>query len=130
MLKKTITYTDYNGLKRTEDHYFNLSKAELVEWQASTSGTLTEILSGIVASNDMPNIMKTFKDLIKRSYGVKSEDGKFFDKSQTISNRFLNSAAYEVMFMELFTTEGASADFINGIIPADLKEQLDLMSAN
>ena len=31
MLKKTITYTDYNGVRRTEDFWFNLSKAEIME---------------------------------------------------------------------------------------------------
>lgn len=127
MLKKEITYTDYDGNKRTENFYFNLTKPELIKWQAYMQGNLVEKLTAIVKSGDTGLIMKTYEELIKKSYGEKSEDGKFFDKSEKISERFMQSAAYEVMFLDLFTKEGEAEAFINGIIPADLREQLAQM---
>lgn len=127
MLKKEITYTDYDGNQRTENHYFNLSKPELIKWQAYMNGNLVEKLTSIVKSGDTGLIMKTYEELIKMSYGIKSEDNKFFDKSEEISKRFMQSAAYETMFMDLFTKEGEAEAFINGIIPADLREQLAQM---
>ena len=36
MIKQTITYTDYNGNERTEEYWFNLSKAELLRLETTT----------------------------------------------------------------------------------------------
>ena len=120
MLKKTITYTDYNGNERTEDFYFNLSKAEIMEMEMSTAGGLTEMIQKIVAAQDAPAIMKVFKELILKAYGEKSPDGKRFIKSDEISTAFSQTEAYSQLFMELATDADAAAKFVNGIIPVDL----------
>lgn len=117
MLKKTITYTDYNGVERTEDHYFNLTKAEIMEMEMSTTGGLTEMIQRIVAAKDAPAIIKVFKDLILKAYGVKSPDGKRFIKSKEISDAFSQTEAYSQLFMELATDADAAAEFVNGIVP-------------
>ena len=70
MIKKTMTYTDFNGTERTEDFYFNLTKAEVMEMEMSTKGGLAEMIQRIIAAQDQPAIIKIFKDLIIRSYGV------------------------------------------------------------
>lgn len=118
MLKKTITYTDYNGVERTEDFRFNLSKAELAEMEMSTSGGLTEMIERIVAAQDAPSIIKIFKDLILKAYGEKSPDGKRFIKSEELSTAFSQTEAYSQLFMELASNPDEAAKFINGIIPA------------
>jgi hypothetical protein len=120
MLKKTITYTDYNGNERTEDFYFNLSKAEIMEMEMSTAGGLTEMIQKIVAAQDSPAIIKVFKELILKAYGEKSPDGKRFIKSDEISTAFSQTEAYSQLFMELATDADAAAKFVNGIIPVDL----------
>ena len=117
MLKKTFTYTDYNGVERTETHYFNLSKAELVDMEATTPGSLSEKLKRIVDGADGPEIMKFFKELIFKSYGIKSDDGRRFIKSAEISEAFSQTEAYVQLYMELVTDPEAAADFANGIIP-------------
>lgn len=117
MLKKTITYTDYNGNERTEDFYFNLTNAEVMELEMSTSGGLTEMISRIVAAQDAPAIIKIFKDLILKAYGEKSLDGKRFVKSAEISDAFSQTEAYSQLFMELATDADAAANFVNGIVP-------------
>ena len=117
MLKKTFTYTDYNGVERTETHYFNLSKAELVDMEATTPGSLSEKLKRIVDGADGPEIMKFFKKLIFKSYGIKSDDGRRFIKSAEISEAFSQTEAYVQLYMELVTNPEAAADFANGIIP-------------
>lgn len=124
MLKKTITYTDYNGVERTEDKYFNLSKAEIMEMEMSTAGGFAEMVQGIVKAQDAPAIMKIFKDIILKSYGEKSPDGKRFIKSKELSDEFSQTEAYSDLFMELCTNAEASAAFINGIIPADVAEKV------
>ena len=123
MLKKKITYTDYNGVERTEDKYFNLSKAEIMEMEMSTAGGFAEMVQGIVKAQDAPAIMKIFKDIILKSYGEKSPDGKRFIKSKELSDEFSQTEAYSDLFMELCTNAEASAAFINGIIPADVAEK-------
>lgn len=118
MLKKTITYVDYNGSERTEDYYFNLSKAELMEMEMGTTGGMIELIQRIVAAQDSPAIIKIFKDLILKSYGEKSLDGKRFIKSEELSTAFAQTEAYSQLFMELATDAEAAAKFVNGIIPS------------
>ena len=122
MLKKTITYTDYNGVQRTEDFYFNLSKAEIMEMELGTTGGLAEMIQKVVAANDGPTIIKIFKDLVLKAYGEKTPDGKRFVKSEEISNAFSQTEAYSILFMELATDADSAAKFVNGIIPADMKD--------
>jgi len=118
MIKKTITYTDYNGAQRTEDFYFNLSKAEVAEMELSTAGGLAEQINRVVAAQDAPSIIKIFKELILKAYGEKSPDGKRFIKSKEISDAFAQTEAYSELFMELATDADAAAKFVNGIVPA------------
>ena len=117
MLKKTITYTDYDGNKRTEDFYFNLSKAEVAEMEMSAEGGLTKTLEKIVAEQDGKRIIEMFKNLILKAYGEKSLDGKRFIKSKELSEAFSQTEAYSELFMELAMNAEASAAFVNGIIP-------------
>lgn len=123
MLKKSITYTDYNGTERTETFYFNISKAELMEMELGTTGGYAEMLQRIVETQDAPSLIKIFKDLIFKAYGVKSSDGKRFIKSQELSEEFAQTEAYTVLFMELATNAEAGAEFVNGILPQDLVAQ-------
>lgn len=118
MLKKTITYTDYNGVERTEDFYFNLTKAEIMEMEMSTTGGLAEMIQRIVAAQDAPAIIKIFKDLVLRAYGEKSPDGKRFIKTEESAKAFSQTEAYSNLFMELATDADAAAAFVNGIVPA------------
>lgn len=118
MLKKTITYTDYNEITHTETYYFNLSKAECMEMEMSTSGGLTEMINKIIETQDVPAIIKIFKELILKAYGVKSPDGKRFIKSEELSTAFAQTEAYSVLFMELATNAEEAAAFVNGIMPS------------
>lgn len=122
MLKKTITYTDYNGSERTEDFYFNLTKAEVMEMEMSTTGGLAEMIQRIVAAQDAPAIIKIFKDLVLKAYGEKSPDGKRFIKNEELQTAFSQTEAYSILFMELATDADAAAKFINGIVPADVSQ--------
>lgn len=118
MLKKTITYTDYNNVERKEDFHFNLSKAEIMEMEMGTTGGLSEMYQRIILEDDVPSIIKEFKKLILASYGVKSPDGKQFIKNEELREKFSQTEAYSELFMELATDAKAAADFVNGIMPA------------
>lgn len=117
MLKKTVTYTDYNGTKRTEDFYFNLSKAELTEMELSIDGGMTTMLNEIVAAKDGVKIIKAFKEIVLKSYGEKSPDGRRFIKSKELADAFSQTEAYSIIFMELATSDDAAADFIKAVMP-------------
>lgn len=130
MLKKTVTYTDYNGVERTESFYFNLTKAEIVEMELGVDGGWTARMQKIIDSKDGPTIMREFKKLIMMSYGEKSEDGKRFIKSKELSEKFIQTEAYNTIFMEIVTDSKAAAEFANGILPEDSKSRQDMLPSS
>lgn len=125
MIKKTLTYTDYDGVERTEDYYFNLTEAELVEMELSIDGGMQKKIEKIMNSKDMKQIIEVFKDLILRSYGEKSDDGKRFIKNKEITEAFTQTEAYSMLFMKLATDEKEASDFVNGILPAKFREAVE-----
>jgi hypothetical protein len=116
MHKEIITYNDLNGVQRTEDFYFDLSKPEIVKMQASTKGGYDVQLKSIAASLDGAKIMDFFENFISKSFGVKSEDGRRFMKSDEISRSFMETPAYEVLFEKLVTDDKYAADFVNAVM--------------
>lgn len=128
MFKKTITYTDYNGEKHTEDFYFHLNKAEIIEMETSEEGGYIEMIKRVVEAKDMPTIMKVFKTFILKSYGLKSADGKRFEKSEEISKAFEQSEAYSELFMELCSNPDEAAKFVSYIIPLDDKQRAEVQA--
>lgn len=129
MLKKTITYTDYNDVERTEDHYFNLSKAELIMMESSVVGGMKQQLEKIVQTQDSVEIMKVFQNLIHQAYGEKSPDGRRFIKSDELSTAFEQTEAYSELIMELMGDSKKAAEFINSIIPKGLIAEGDRIAA-
>lgn len=129
MLKKSITYNDYNGQERTEPFYFNMTKAELMEMEAGVAGGFVETVQRIIDAKDTPSLIQIFKKLILDAYGEKSVDGKHFFKKdeygRPLSAKFEQSPAYSVLFMELATNAESAAQFINGIVPADMAQQIE-----
>ena len=124
MLKETRTYTDYDGVERTEDFYFALSKAELAEMELSTDGGMQAMIEKIINSKDNKKIVEIFKEILLKSYGEKSDDGKRFVKSPELSKAFSETPVYSDMFMELATDEAKASAFIDGILPSDMQAQL------
>jgi hypothetical protein len=122
MLKKNIKYVDYDGNERTEDFYFNLNKAEVIELQLGTVGGLTKTLEKIVQEKDASRIIEYFKTLILKAYGEKSADGRRFIKSQELRDAFEQTEAYSELFMELASNAQMAAEFVNGVLP---KEAVD-----
>lgn len=124
MLKKVIEYEDFNGEKVVEEHYFHLSKAELVEMEMQHKGGMHDYLQKIIASEDGKAIITEFKNLILQSFGERSVDGRRFIKSQELRDWFESSEGYSTLFMELCTDAEKAAEFINGIIPKDIEKDL------
>lgn len=132
MLKETITYFDFDGNERTESFYFNLTKAECMEMELSTSGGLEKYIQRIIEAEDKAQIVDTFKKIILKAYGEKSADGKHFFKSPEISNAFASTEAYSDLFMRLASSAEEATRFVNGIIPQvpeDAKKASDLKKA-
>lgn len=122
MLKKTITYTDYDGLERTEEFRFNLTKAELMDMELTTVGTFSKLMQKIIDEKDMVRLAKHFKELILKSYGVKSDDGKRFIKSPELSEAFSQTEAYSELYMELLGNSEYAVKFIQQVMPKDLDQ--------
>lgn len=125
MLKQTITYTDYEGVERSEDFYFNFTEAELMEMEMGQDGGLEKYILKIVNSKDTPSLIKIFKDLIVKAYGEKSPDGRRFIKTEELSLAFTQTEAYSQLFMKLATDDEVAAQFVNGIMPASVIEKMN-----
>ena len=117
MIKKTVKYTDFNGTERTEDFYFNLTKAELTEMELGVDGGMKKLLEQIIAEKDQAKIVEYFKRIVLLAYGEKSIDGRKFLKSEEIRNGFAPTEPYSIIFMELATNADKASEFINGIMP-------------
>lgn len=120
MLKKTITYTDYNGVQRSEDHYFNISKAEATKMELGTSGGYVEMINRMIEAKDQPALLQVFDEFILSAYGVKSPDGKYFMKldenGNSLALKFKQTEAYSELLWELITNAEKAAEFVNGTI--------------
>ncbi len=116
MFKKTIEYTDYNGVNRIESFYFNLSPADLIDMEVE-SGGYKQMIQNIIDSQDIQSLMKAFKELIRRSYGVKSQDGKHFVKNDEVFEEFVSTPAYSNLIMEFLEDTDKAVEFVNGIMP-------------
>lgn len=118
MLKKTITYTDFNGNERTEDFYFNLTERELTKLELTTPGGFEGMVKRIVNAKSQIQLIELFEQLIKMSYGVKDADGIHFVKNEKVLEEFMSTQAYSDLYMELVTDADKAAAFFNGIVPA------------
>ena len=123
MLVKKISYTDFDGNEREETHYFNLTRTEVVEMQWSTPGGLKALLDRIIEEQDIKEILDIIREILSKAYGVKSADGRRFDKDPALWVNFTQSLAFDELFMELMTNAGYAAEFMNGIVP-DLRDHL------
>ena len=130
MIAKSVKYTDFNGVERTETFLFNLTKTELNNINFTHHGTYGEQLKAIADSNDVKLITQLFSEIISRAYGVKSEDGKNFRKSKEILDDFLSSAAYDALMIELLSNEEEAANLFVGMLPSDMQADVKKEIAN
>lgn len=125
MFKKTITYEDYNGEMRTEDYWFHLNEAEIIQWLMTEGDySLDQVLIRLMEKRNGKEVMKIFDDFIRLSYGEKSLDGKHFVKNKEIWENFRNTEAYSSLFMELVTDANKAVEFINHVIPKSLADSV------
>lgn len=122
MIKKTIKFVDFDGNNREEEHYFNLTKAEVMDMEIGVTGGMSGMLKRMIAAQDMPSLYKVVNNIIKTAYGIKSPDGRKFMKSQEIWDDFYQTEAYSELMMELVSDDKKAADFINALMPKDLAE--------
>ena len=126
MLTKTITYTDYDGNERKEKFYFNISKAEFADLDINTPGGFETLLQTLIDKKDIPGMMKVFKELIMKSYGVKTPDGKRMIKSQELTDEFMQTEAYSELYFELLQDAKAAAAFVRGVMPIDKSKEAEI----
>lgn len=124
MIKKTVTYTDFNGNERTESFYFHYSQAEILEMELSTDGGFAERIQRIIDAKDQPSLIRVIKKFVLDAYGAKSDDGKRFIKNDDVRAAFEECPAYSVIFMELVQDDVAAAEFVKGVVPADLAQNV------
>lgn len=124
MLKKTFTFKDLDGNEVSETYYFSVNTAELAEMALTHDGDIVQALQAIVASGDGKAIIAKFKDFIAMSVGERSSDGRSFIKNDAIRERFMGTEAYGQLFLELVTNAESGAEFIRGIMPADLAKRV------
>lgn len=125
MISKTVKYVDYNGTEREERFLFHYSKAELMEMEMSTEGGFSERVKRIIEAKDRPTLIRVIKDFVLDAYGVKSDDGKRFQKNEEIKTAFKENPAFSDIFMELASNDVAAAEFVRGVIPDDMKDKYD-----
>jgi hypothetical protein len=130
MLKREIKYEDFNGEEVTEIFYFNLSKPELIELEVGYTQGFGQMLQSIVESRNNKEIIAKFKEIVLMAYGIKSDDGKRFIKSDKLREEFSQTAAYAELFMELATNDQAAVIFLNGVLPREFRGDIEAAAAS
>lgn len=130
MYKIREKYEDYDGNERVEEFYFNLTKAEITDMELTTEGGMSAMLNRIIAAKDTSKLIAVFKDLILRSYGQKSPDGRRFIKSDELTKEFTETPAYSQIYLRLATDDKAATEFVNNVIPKDLKKEVKAAQGN
>lgn len=119
MIKQTVKYTNYNGEMVEEDLYFNLTRLEMMDMEMDEHGAMSQRIDRMKKAKDARAAYYEVKEIVIKSFGIRSEDGKYFHKNEKIREDFLNSAAYDEFFMSLFGSTQKVTDFVNGIVPAE-----------
>lgn len=120
MIKKTVTYTDLNGKERTESFYFHFYESEILEMELSVDGGFAERVQKMIDAQDQPSLIAVIKKFVIDAYGVKSDDGKQFVKNEEVRNAFVQCPAYSKIFMELVLDDKVAAEFVKGVVPAEM----------
>ena len=141
MLTKTVRYNDFDGNERIENLQFHLSKVELIEMSLDLPDEVSETIGNdpskidesaarrLMETMGSKGILDFIKKLLLKSYGVKSTDGRSFEKSEELSRKFSQTLAYEALVMELLTDELKAAEFVNKVIPADAADNIPNIQA-
>lgn len=124
MIKKTVTYKDLNGKERTETFYFHYFESEIMDMEMSEEGGLAERIQRIIDAKDQASLLKVIKKFVIDAYGIKSDDGRRFNKSQEVKDAFVECPAYSKIYMELLTNDELAAEFVNKVVPEDMGAQL------
>lgn len=124
MIKKTVTYKDLNGKERTETFYFHYFESEIMDMEMSEEGGLAERIQRIIDAKDQASLLKVIKKFVIDAYGIKSDDGRRFNKSQEVKDAFVECPAYSKIYMELLTNDELAAEFVNKVVPEDMAAQL------
>lgn len=124
MIKKTVTYKDLNGKERTETFYFHYFESEIMDMEMSEEGGLAERIQRIIDAKDQASLLKVIKKFVVDAYGIKSDDGRRFIKSQEVKDAFVECPAYSKIYMELLTNDELAAEFVNKVVPEDMAAQL------
>lgn len=121
MISKKITFENFDGETVTETHYFNLTAAEIAEMEVSKDGGLSAYLKQIVEAENVRRVLEVFKEIVSRSYGERSEDGKRFHKNKEIAESFCTTEAYSAMFVEFISDADAFAKFVSALMPKSVR---------
>lgn len=136
MLKKTVTYVDFNDNERTETLYFHLTQTELVEMAMEMPDGVSDAVGTDPSKVDEgaaaklmdtlggKGILDFIKKLLLKSYGVKSEDGRRFEKSEELSKEFSQTLAFDAIIMELMSNEEAATNFVMAVIPKNAADKI------
>lgn len=131
MYAKELSYKDYDGETCVETFLFHLNEVELVDLEVGSGPKgMLDYLQRIQKAKDKAGAIDFIKKLIRMSYGIKSDDGKKFMKSDRIWEEFSASAAYPALFMTLMSSEIEMEAFVNGIVPADVRAQITIEKDN
>ena len=135
MLKKTITFTNFDGKEEIVDAYFNLSKTECVdmnlEYEADGGliGHLKKLLSEKI-DGELPQkpTIDFVKLIIDKAYGIRPKDDpslfiKEDENGRPLYRRFKQSAAYDAYVYGLLSGEESLDEFVENVLPKISDEQ-------
>lgn len=123
MLRKNVTYKDFDGNPVTEEFCFHLMEADFIDldFKYESFGGLKSYLLGLIKeiqnNENAPKrpMYEFLKEVISLSVGKRI--GNRFDRSQEAKDRFFQTGAYSNFIIDMINDPTGIPDFFNAITP-------------
>lgn len=129
MYTYSLKYKDFLGNEREEEFFFNMEPSELADWHFGREGGMDKHIEKIMKAKDRPELIRLFRELVDKSYGVLTDDGRYFRKNPEYLSEFKSTRAYSEIYLALASDAKLASEFIKGVMPTDDELQRQIHSA-
>lgn len=128
MIRKTLTYLDYEGQEHTKDFYFSLNQTEFALMNNRLPGGFDAYLKRIQEDHNEEKLLELLIMFIEEGYGIRESDDDFVkedEQGRKLGKRFKCTEACDNLITELFEKENNIGAFLTGMLPQSIQGKVN-----